>query len=86
MTQQTVYLNNFARNSGFRLQFLRQSERLINRLTEQSIRVIGMDKYFLSMYLDPFLQRLAQTPFYNIDQETSFSELPQYLNPECTDQ
>ena len=25
MTKQTVYLNNFARKSGFRLQFLRQS-------------------------------------------------------------
>ena len=25
MTKQTVYLNNFARKSGFRLQFLKQS-------------------------------------------------------------
>ena len=30
MTKQTVYLNNFARKSGFRLQFLRQSDDLSN--------------------------------------------------------
>ena len=36
MTKQTVYLNNFARKSGFRFQFLRQSAFLNSPLLERS--------------------------------------------------
>ena len=45
MTKPTVYLNNFLRKSGFRLQFLRQSAFSVSPLLERSdvLRLLKFD-------------------------------------------